>query len=913
MKYCAPVLITLACLTQAVVVPAQDFLQGQAARVVLGQPTFTSQDPGASDRLLGGAGGVAFANGMLFVADANKIAAIPQNHRVLIYKDIKRAFPAATDEISLDETNRCPVCTGRPNLSYGAADVVLGQATFATTDLGRTRSALRLPTQVASNGQILVVADTENNRVLIWRTIPSSNNAPADVVLGAPDFTSIRAGVLDNKSFRGPQGVWIQGNRLFVADTQNHRVMVWNNIPTANDTPADYVLGQKDFLTTSERDILQSPVAPVANRLRNPVSVTSDGKRLFVADLGYNRVLIWNSIPTATETPADVVLGQPDMTSELSNNSSALCDSNGTDADGKATYPVRCGRTMDFPRFALSDGKRLFVADGGNDRILVWNTIPTENAKMPDLVIGQPDFEKNIVTDTQDFFTPNLLRGAPNTTRTPTSLAWDGENLYVATPYDRRVMVFTAARPDVKQDGVRNAFSRNVYAIGVMEFGGTITADNELTVQIGGENGPKYVYKVVTGDTIATIVTKVAALINDGQGDPLVIAQAVPVVNAIILTARQPGETGNAITVTPTLSENATLTATGGTPTGGGDATRVAPGGLIVIQGQNLSDGSAQAPEGAQFLPRELAGVQVYIDGIRVPLLTVSPTEIQAQVPWSVFDANSSSLYVRTKRNDGTITTTTAVNLPVALQNPGILAESGEDPRPGLIYHSSSAATGTVLIDGSPVKGDVVTVTIEDRAYTYTTVDGDTVSSIRDNLIGQINGNADEKVYAEPVPQFSRIRLRAKVEGPEGNRIVIAASNSESSGTIMNVSRGTLCCSNVAGARVTAENPAEPGEQIILYATGLGIVSPDVARENAVTGVAYDNTELNTPVEFVSSLAGGRTANVIKAALKPGLVGVYEVILELNSDMPTNPRTQVTISQYLYTSNIVTFPVVRQN
>ncbi|BDC50350.1 hypothetical protein F183_A26660 [Bryobacterales bacterium F-183] len=856
---------------------------------------------------------MAYANGMLFVADANRIAAAPVNHRVLVYRDIKRAFPAATDEIALDETNRCPVCTGRTNLPYGAADLVLGQSTFTGTDLGRSRSALRLPTHVASNGQILVVADTENNRVLIWRTIPTSNNAPADVVLGAADFTTIRAGVLDNKSFRGPQGVWIQGNRLFVADTLNHRVMVWNNIPTANDTPADFVLGQKDFVTTSERDLLQSPVAPVANRLKNPVSVTSDGTRLFVADLGYNRVLMWNSIPTRTEQPADLVLGQPDMTSELSNNVRNLCTSTGKDADGNDLYPVRCGRTMDFPRFALSDGKRLFVADSGNDRILVWNSIPTVNAQQPDLVIGQPDFTSNIVTDREDFFTPNLLRGAPNTTRTPTALAWDGENLYVATPYDRRVMVFTAARPNVPQNGVRNAFSRNVYAIGVMEFSGTITVDNELTIKIGGDSGKEYKYKVVTDDTIAKIVTKVAALINDGEGDPLVIAQGVPQVNAIILTARQPGETGNAITVTQTLSTDATLIVSGGTPTGGGDATRVAPGGLVVIQGENLAEGTAAAPEGAQVLPRELAGVQVYIDGIRVPLLTVSPNEIQAQVPWSVFDANSSSLYVRTKRGDGSITTTTAVNLPVALQNPGILAASGDDPRPGLIYHSSSVATGTVLIDGTPVAGDVVRVIIEDREYSYTAVANDTVAIIRDALIGQINGNPDEKVFAEPVPQFSRIRLKAKIEGPEGNRIAIAASNSENAGTIMNVTRGTLCCANIEGAPVTVDNPAQPGEQIILYATGLGIVSPDAARENAVTGVAYDNTEFNTPVEFVSSLAGGRTANVIKAALKPGLVGVYEVILELNSDLQTNPRTQLTISQYLYTSNIVTFPVVRQN
>ena len=313
------------------------------------------------------------------------------------------------------------------------------------------------------------------------------------------------------------------------------------------------------------------------------------------------------------------------------------------------------------------------------------------------------------------------------------------------------------------------------------------------------------------------------------------------------------------------------------------------------------------------MLPRELAGVQVYIDGIRVPLLFVSPTEIRAQVPWSVFDANAASLYVRTKRANGTVTTTTAVNLPVALQNPGIFADSGDDPRPGLIYHSSSYATGTVLIDGLAKENDIARVRIEDREYAYKVLKDETNKIVRDRLIDLINSNSDEKVVAEPIVQFERIRLRAKIEGPEGNKIAISASNSDTSGVIMNVTQARLCCANVAGARVNEENPANPGEQIILYATGLGIVNPDEARENAVTGLAYDNTVLNTAIESVSSLAGGRTANVIRAGLKPGLVGVYEVILELNSDIPTNRRTQVTIAQYIYTSNIVTFPVVKSD
>jgi len=40
---------------------------------------------------------------------------------------------------------------------------------------------------------------------------------------------------------------------------------------------------------------------------------------------------------------------------------------------------------------------------------------------------------------------------------------------------------------------------------------------------------------------------------------------------------------------------------------------------------------------------------------------------------------------------------------------------------------------------------------------------------------------------------------------------------------------------------------------------------------------------------------------------------VYEVDLELNPDLPTDPFTQLTIAQEFYVSNIVTIPVVNPN
>jgi hypothetical protein len=93
------------------------------------------------------------------------------------------------------------------------------------------------------------VADTANNRVLIWKSIPTVNGSRRHRARAARFHYRLQGTqvVVDNRTFRGPQGVWIQNGKLFVADTQNHRVLIWNSIPTQNRQPADVVLGQANF------------------------------------------------------------------------------------------------------------------------------------------------------------------------------------------------------------------------------------------------------------------------------------------------------------------------------------------------------------------------------------------------------------------------------------------------------------------------------------------------------------------------------------------------------------------------------------------------------------------------------------------------------------------------------------------
>jgi uncharacterized protein (TIGR03437 family) len=915
---------------------AADFTTGQAARLVIGQTTFTSQDPNSSDTIVGGVSGLAFAADTLFVVDSNRVGAGPINHRVLLFKNASSQFPSPTAEI--DYSHKCPVCVGQ-------ATVVLGQPDFTTTteNIAATASALRLPTSVATDGIHVAVADTDHNRVLIWNSIPSGNDQPADVVVGEPDFTTATLPPGNSptaSTMRGPQGVWIENGRLYVADTQNNRVLIYNTIPKANGAAADVVLGAPNFTTFVQPDLTQQSNDASATNMLNPVAVTSDGVRLFVTDLGYNRILVWNSIPATNDAPANFALGQPDLNSSMPNNAytadangvqtPVLCTtSNGKDSNGNLTYPEYCNSTLNFPRYALSTGSRLFVADGGNDRVLVYNQLPTQSGTSADYIIGQIGGSVNQATDAADSL------------RTPLGMAWDGTNLYVSDAYNRRVTVYSMGQTTVPYQGVRNSASIAIYARGSITISGTITKGDVITLEIGTDvlststinsNGttttttstnPQYSYTVQANDTLATVTQGLAAAINNsnsGAGDPNVHATPDTVDDVVILTAINAGTGGNGINYQTTVSANATIGAgvAQSTLTGGGDAASIAPGTIVSIMGTNLSANTVSADLSQQALPTNLGGTEVYFNGIRSPLYYVSPTQINAQVPWELGDTTSINAFVRSVMSDGSVVSTTPVAVTIVPANPGVFTVSGSDT--GVVYHGSSSATGIISVDGSVTAGDVATVTVEDRSYSYTVQSGDTLDSIRDNLIALID--QDPKVTAQAAGVYDRIIIEARVQGPEGNGIPISGSASSTATVIITAFSNSLCCANVAGGLVTPGNPAIPGETVVVYATGLGLpIMTDQVSAALQTGVQYPigapettpNSTATGTCCAVSALAGGSTADVLTATLLPGTVGTFKVVLHLNSGLPANSATQLTIAQGEFVSNIATFPTSTQS
>ena len=205
MKVFIAVIVVAGCV--AVCAPGQtqvqNFSTGQAARLVIGQPNFSADDYGASNKLLGSPSGLAYANGTLWVNDANRLGALPSNNRVLRFSDLA-TYPGPTQDPTIIG-GTCGVCRG-------VASLVLGQPDFISTGPTLTQTGMRNPTGIATDGNIVAVADTDNNRVLIWFSAPKTNGQPANVVIGQPDFFHNNTSTPPTAtSLRGPEGLWIAG------------------------------------------------------------------------------------------------------------------------------------------------------------------------------------------------------------------------------------------------------------------------------------------------------------------------------------------------------------------------------------------------------------------------------------------------------------------------------------------------------------------------------------------------------------------------------------------------------------------------------------------------------------------------------------------------------------------------------
>jgi uncharacterized protein (TIGR03437 family) len=224
------------------------------------------------------------------------------------------------------------------------------------------------------------------------------------------------------------------------------------------------------------------------------------------------------------------------------------------------------------------------------------------------------------------------------------------------------------------------------------------------------------------------------------------------------------------------------------------------------------------------------------------------------------------------------------------------------------VYHAYQNATAALSIDGTITAGDVGTFTIGTKTYTYAVQGTDTLISVMQAFVNLINSDPSSPVTAYPSNVFQRILLVANQPGAAGETIPVSANVTTGSGLILTALTSQTCCSNPQGGAVTDDNPAQPGEVIYVYATGLGITTNQAALNSGQAPTAENNDPPVTPVDSI--LAGGSSGNIIYTSYVPGLLGIFQVTFQLNSSLTNDPLTQLTIAQQSFVSNVVTFNVM---
>ncbi len=434
-------------------------INGEAAIAVLGQSNFITQWENLGAATPSAAGlfwpfGAAFNgnNQKLYVTDN-------QNNRVLVYDvaSITNGEPAVQVLGQLNASNQPDFTQENPNSSIVSAHG------FEYAEA----------TAIDSNNHRLYVADGSNHRVLIFNLDINNEliDYDADYVLGQPDFASHSVnqgvGVSAVTLFR-PTGLALGKDILYVSDSYNNRVLVYNVAIITNGEPAVAVLGQPDF-ASSLGNGCQCGAGVTANTLFNPKGLVYYKNKLYVSDQANNRVLVYDVAYVANGEPAVAVLGQANF---ITNTLNPLSASSIVSPLGLALRPA---------------DRNLYVADAGNRRVLVFNVASVTNGEPAVAVLGQLDF-----TSIQPSFPART-----STMRNPSGLAFDIEHnsLYISDQLDNRVLVYDVASITNGEPAVAVIGQPNFWSWGINQNGtpSKFTLNSPRNLSYGSTNRALYV------------------------------------------------------------------------------------------------------------------------------------------------------------------------------------------------------------------------------------------------------------------------------------------------------------------------------------------------------------------------------------------------------------------------------------
>ncbi len=398
------------------------------------------------------------------------------------------------------------------------ANRVLGQIDFVHNGPNIVSNAgLWTPHAVAVDRSVtpnrVYVADSGNHRVLGWRSIAAlTNGSPADLVIGQTDFLSWSA-ECNNAAVTGatlcfPSDVAVDPLGNLYVVDQGNNRVLEYDDPFNTDTLPDMVFGQGGSFTSSACNLGGNISAAT---LCNPTGVGVDSAgNVYVADTSNSRVLEYD-LPLATDVIADRVFGQ------ANGFDSGSCNLGGAASAGTLCIPADA---------AVDAGGHLYIADAGNFRVLEYDT-PLESSAAT-MVFGQG----NDFTSRNNSCASFPVAGA---LCSPDGLALDNAgNLYISDATFSRVQEYntpvasgsTTPNAVFGQPGFNSLLCNNggVSAAGLCQpFGMATDSGNDLFVaDLGNQRMLEYLNPLSTDppNTSADLVLGQKTLTRNGTNSP---------------------------------------------------------------------------------------------------------------------------------------------------------------------------------------------------------------------------------------------------------------------------------------------------------------------------------------------------------------------------------------------------------
>jgi len=316
--------------------------------------------------------------------------------------------------------NRVLIWHTAPDTWNTPPDLVLGQENFTSNNPGTSKSGMNWPgnVSVASNGK-LAIADTNNDRLLLWNSFPTSNSQAADISIHLPSIAPPGS----QMNWHWPWGIWTDGTKLAAVATQGSTILFWNTFPTSDNQQPDYTITHNDFGT--------------------PRNISTDGSSyFFVGDhnAGVNNragTYFWNTYPTSEDQAYDFFREEWIKGTKLTSDKFIasglrqiyIWDSIPVNASQEPIHSVypQCYDNGDGVDVVQANGK-IYICNYNGNSILVYDEPPTNLEPDPQFAIGVSNYNNNTL-DSLGYIQNSCL-------------ATDGTRLIITSDYDIRIYIY---------------------------------------------------------------------------------------------------------------------------------------------------------------------------------------------------------------------------------------------------------------------------------------------------------------------------------------------------------------------------------------------------------------------------------------------------------------------------------------